>query len=85
VITTHSPDLLDAKWITDHHLRIVEWREGATRVASVSDATRKALHDHPMGAGELLRSNALEPAPPPPPLFEGEAKLLQSDLFEDVA
>ena len=85
VITTHSPDLLDAKWITDHHLRIVEWREGATRVAPVSDATRKALHDHLMGAGELLRSNALEPAPPPPPLFEGEAKLLQSDLFEDVA
>ena len=63
VITTHSPELLDAKWITDQHLRIVEWTEGATRVAPVSDVTRKALHDHLMGAGELLRSNALEPAP----------------------
>lgn len=81
VITTHSPELLDAKWITDHHLRVVEWREGATRVAPVSEATRKALHDHLMGAGELLRSSALEPAP----LFDDEAKLVQRDLFEDLA
>jgi predicted ATPase len=81
VITTHSPDLLDAKWITDHHLRIVDWREGATRVAPVSDATRKALHDHLMGAGELLRSNALEPAP----LFDEAAKFVQGDLFEEFA
>lgn len=81
VITTHSPDLLDAKWITDHHLRIVEWTEGATRVAPVSDVTRKALHDHLMGAGELLRSNALDPAS----LFDHEEKLVHGDLFEDFA
>ncbi len=79
IITTHSPELLDAKWITDRHLRIVEWTEGATRVAPVSVATRKALHDHLMGAGELLRSNALNPAP----LFE--EKLAQDRLFEDLA
>ncbi len=81
VITTHSPDLLDAKWIKDRHLRIVEWREGATRVAPVSDATRTALHEHLMGAGELLRSSALEPAP----LFDDPASLGQSRLFEDLA
>jgi predicted ATPase len=79
VITTHSPELLDAKWITDRHLRIVEWIEGATRVAPVSNSTRKALHDHLMGAGELLRSNALEAAP----LFDDE--LAQDKLFEDLA
>ncbi len=79
VITTHSPDLLDGKWITDRHLRIVEWAEGATRVAPVSDSTRKALQERLMGAGELLRSNALEPAP----LFE--EKLAQDRLFEDFA
>lgn len=79
VITTHSPDLLDGKWITDRNLRIVEWKEGATRVAPVSDSTRKALQEHLMGAGELLRSNALEPAP----LFE--EKLAQGRLFEDFA
>jgi len=79
VITTHSPELLDAKWITDRHLRIVEWTEGATRVAPVSNSTRKALQEHLMGAGELLRSNALEQAP----LFEEE--LAQDKLFEDLA
>ncbi len=78
VITTHSPELLDAKWITDRHLRIVEWTEGATRVAPVSDTTRKALHAHLMGAGELLRSNALEPGP----LFDQPSSLMQGSLFE---
>lgn len=81
VITTHSPDLLDAKWITDRHLRIVEWREGATRVTQVSEPARKALHDHLMGAGELLRSNALDPAPAP--LFDDKTKFVHDDLFED--
>ncbi len=79
VITTHSPELLDAKWITDRHLRIVEWTEGATRVAPVSEPTRQALRNHLMGAGELLRSNALDPAP----LFEDQ--LEQRNLFEDLA
>jgi predicted ATPase len=81
VITTHSPELLEAKWITDRHLRIVEWREGATRVTPVSDSTRRALQNHLMGAGELLRSNALEPAP----LFDDASKLMQADLFEELA
>lgn len=77
VMTTHSPELLDVEGITDRHLRMVEWSEGATRVASVSDANRKALQKHLMGAGELLRTNALEPAP----LFNENPD--QIDLFED--
>ena len=64
VMTTHSPELLDAKWITDRHLRMVDWREGATHVAPVSAANRTALRNHLMGAGELLRANALESAMP---------------------
>lgn len=79
VITTHSPDLLDAKWIEDRHLRVVEWMEGATRIAPVSDANRKALQGHLTSAGELLRSNALDPAP----LFVGSAKLAQPGLFDE--
>jgi len=75
VMTTHSPELLDAKWIADRHLRMVDWREGATHVTPVSDANRAALRRHLAGAGELLRANALEPAPhvgehPRPRLFE---------------
>jgi len=78
LITTHSPEVLDAKWIQDTHLRIVSWEEGATKITPISDASRKALQQHLMGAGELLRSNALEPAP----LFR-ETPSAQGDLFEE--
>lgn len=59
VVTTHSPDVLDAKWIDDRHLRILNWEDGCTRIGHVSRAVRTVLKDHLMGAGELLRSNAL--------------------------
>ena len=59
VVTTHSPDILDAKWIEARNLRILSWENGATRIARVSQAVRTALRQHLMGAGELLRSNAL--------------------------
>jgi len=59
VVTTHSPELLDAEWIEDTNLRVVNWQEGASRISEVSDSTRAALREHLMGAGELLRSNAL--------------------------
>ena len=64
VVTTHSPDILDAKWIEDRHLRIVGWETGATSVFPVSDASRGVLRDRLMGAGELMRSNALTAAEP---------------------
>lgn len=63
VVTTHSPDILDAKWIEDSNLKIVDWKEGRTDVGSISDAARKMLKKRLMGAGELLRANALRPAP----------------------
>ena len=59
VVTTHSPDILDAKWIEDRHLRILSWEDGSTRIGRASKAVRTALAEHLMGAGELLRSNAL--------------------------
>ena len=80
IITTHSPELLDAKWIKDQQLKIVEWQTGETRIAPLSDASRGALHDHLMGAGELLRANALTPKalflpePTDLPLFDQIAK-----------
>lgn len=75
IVTTHSPDVLDAKWIEDRHLRIVNCDKGATRISQVSPAARAALGEHLMGAGELLRSNALTPAD----LLEQS----QPNLFED--
>jgi hypothetical protein len=44
----------------------------------VSDANRRALQDHLMGAGELLRANALESGP----LFDGQIDTAL--LFEDL-
>jgi hypothetical protein len=80
VVTTHSPEVLEAKWIRPEHLRVVEWSHGATRVGDLSSATRDALRDHVMGAGELLRSNALRIEP----LFEDVSGARQPDLFEPV-
>ena len=62
VVTTHSPDVLDARWIEDRHLRIASWERGITRVSTVSPSVRAALREHLMGAGELLRSNAMTAA-----------------------
>lgn len=79
VVSTHSPDILDAKWIGEQNLRVVSWQKGATSVSSVSELSRRALQDHLMGAGELLRSEALEPAP----LFE-DVTANEHSLFEEV-
>ena len=79
VVTTHSPQVLDAKWIRDNHIRIVSWQDGATHVTPLSDPSRTALQKHLMGAGELMRSNALEPAP----LF-ADLSDPQGVLFEDL-
>ena len=79
VVTTHSPDILDAAWIEDRHLRVVSWEEGATRVAPLSEATGSVLADRLMGAGELLRSNALTAADLPVPDPDA-IRLFEDDL-----
>lgn len=81
VVTTHSPELLDAKWITDDNLRIVSWQEGASHLLLPSMATREAMRSHLMGAGELLRSNALHAED----LFANEETLKSGSLFESLA
>ena len=81
VVTTHSPELLDAKWIKDTSLRIVSWQEGASHVLLPSEATRNAMHQHLMGAGELLRSNALHADE----LIADDNELRNGNLFENLA
>jgi predicted ATPase len=78
IVTTHSPELLDAEWIGDQHLRIVVWHEGASHILPPDDASREAMAQHLMGAGELLRSDAMHPAP----LFSDSHELAQASLFE---
>lgn len=80
VITTHSPELLDDKWIQDSHLRVVSWESGASHVLPLSATTRSVIKDHLMGVGELLRSNALHPQE----LFISQSDLQAGNLFETL-
>jgi ABC-type lipoprotein export system ATPase subunit len=77
IVATHSPELLEGKWIEDRHLRLVAWEDGSTRACSIAGGARKALAEHLMGAGELLRSDALDA----PPLRGCTAEV---ELFEDL-
>jgi predicted ATPase len=80
IVSTHSPELLDAKWIEPSHLRVVTWDAGATHVRPLGPASVAAIQEHLMGAGELLRSNALEPIPD----FFSEREAEQLNLFDDT-
>ena len=80
IVTTHSPEVLDAPWIEDKHLKIVVWQEGASHVLPPDNASREAMSKHLMGAGELLRSNAMHPAP----LFKDPEELQTGNLFEEL-
>ena len=65
LVTTHSPEVLDAKWVKDRHLRLVSWEKGATRIDGMAPSVKRAMSDQLFGAGELLRSNALHGAERP--------------------
>jgi len=69
IVATHSPELIDAKWIVPENLCIVEKIDGATRVAGLGVSARNAIRQHLMGAGELMRANALDAAPSSPPIL----------------
>lgn len=62
LVTTHSADLLDQKEIGDEEILAVVSEDGITRIGSVNEAARSAIHDHLFTAGELLRTGALTPA-----------------------
>jgi predicted ATPase len=74
IVTTHSPELLDAKWIEERHLRVVWWENGATFVYPLGAGAVSALQQHLMSPGELFRVNALDATlqvgPAPAPLFD---------------
>jgi len=80
VVSTQSPEILDAKWIEGKNLRSVVWREGATHVEEIPENAKRALQVHLMGAGELLRSEALEPSP-----TSQESISPGPELFEDIS
>lgn len=81
IVTTHSPELLDAAaWLGEEHLRVVVWKGGASHVLGVSSPAKASLQRHLMGAGELMRSNALEPA-----MTDTSGEQRPIELFETLA
>lgn len=61
LVTTHSPDILDFKDLKDDQLRVVTMKRGNTLIAPLSKSSRDAIRTHLYTAGELLRSNELNP------------------------
>ena len=59
IVTSHSPDLLDDKAITEDMLLSVTSEKGTTRIGRVDHVSRDAIRDHLFTAGELLRLNQL--------------------------
>ena len=63
IITTHSPELLDDKHLDVNSILAVEAHDGDTVIAPVDEASRSVVQDRLFTAGELLRSNQLQPDP----------------------
>ena len=78
IITTHSPELLDDKHLDVNSILAVEAHDGDTVIAPVDEASRSVVQDRLFTAGELLRSNQLQPNPATRPA----AKKKQLSLFD---
>lgn len=79
IVTSHSPELLDASDVSAEEIVSVIAEKGKTLIARLDEATRSSLRDRLYTAGELLKTNQLTPdldAVPEPKqiqLFEMEA------------
>jgi predicted ATPase len=61
VVTSHSPDLLDDKSISDENILAVTNEGGQTIIGPVDAAGRSAIREKLFTAGELLRLSQLTP------------------------
>ena len=59
LITTHSPDVLDAKEFDDNQIRVVTMEQGKTTIAPLSKSSREAIRERLYTPGELLRIDEL--------------------------
>ena len=67
LVTSHSPDLLDATEPDPDSLLVVNAVDGETSVTPADDAARTAMRDCLYTPGELLRMDQLRPRPKPMP------------------
>ncbi|MEW6754086.1 MAG: AAA family ATPase [Candidatus Latescibacterota bacterium] len=63
VLTSHSPDLLDDKSVSDDQILAVASLNGDTQIGPVDPVGRSIMRDRLYTAGELLRQGQLQPDP----------------------
>jgi|WetSurMetagenome_2_1015567.scaffolds.fasta_scaffold596627_1 hypothetical protein len=61
VVTSHSPDLLDDKSISEENILAVVNKNGETKIGPLDQAGKSAIRDRLYTAGELLRLGQMEP------------------------
>lgn len=63
LVTSHSPELLDAPEVNEDEIIAVVAEQGRTLIGKLDAATRETLKDRLYTAGELLKANQLAPDP----------------------
>jgi predicted ATPase len=81
LVTSHSPDLLDATEPDPDSLLIVNAVDGETTIAPADEASRTAMRERLYTPGELLKLDQLRPQPRPTEPPESVRELLP--LFRD--
>lgn len=76
LITTHSPELLDHPGVKEENLFVVASERNESRIGSADPASRRAMRDSLLTAGELLRSNQLSVE------IDERNTVTQRDLFD---
>jgi len=64
ILTSHSPEVLSHPAVTGERVRVVVWRDGNSRIFSLSPETQASI-DEIDTVGWMLRSNALWTGPKP--------------------
>lgn len=72
VLTSHSPEVLSHPGVTGERVRVVEWRDGESRIYRLNKETQDAVNQIDT-VGWMLRSNTLWPDPQP--------EIFKEDLF----
>jgi len=75
LLTTHSPDILDNKRLSDSQMLVVESKEGAARITPLTQNVREMVRERLYTPGELLRDGELETDPNYPEQEDRQLKL----------
>jgi predicted ATPase len=81
IITSHSPDLLDNKYLDVDSILAVEACDGNTAIAQVDEIGKSVLRERLYTTGELLRLNQLRPDPAQVSIAYG-TRPVQLELFD---